>query len=291
VRLGAPFLLQTALPIVLRHLPPYRTGAAALPFGGRRLISFTDSRQGTARFAAKIQLETERDFVRSMLYHSVADRARPTDPHAREEVRHEIAQLEQAIKEKPSLAGLLTKTLAEKRAKLEAESASPLGRLTWHEAQSKLLADASFTQWLLPPLRDQTFGLHDRQLAELCLWREFFLRPRRQFSLETTGLLQLGYPNLIRVTSVPAVAAQCGVTLEEWRALAQVALDFHIRGRKSVAIPRDMLRWIGYPGVPTVVLAPGQAKTSLNQCPWPSTRTAVTRRSRPGAAARLCPQA
>jgi hypothetical protein len=122
--------------------------------------------------------------------------------------------------------------------------------------------------------------LHDRQLAELCLWREFFLRPRRQFSLETTGLLQLGYPNLTKLTSVPAVAAQCGVTPEEWRALAQVVLDFHIRGRKSVAIPRDMLRWIGYPGVPTVVLAPGQAKTSLNQCPWPSTRTAVTRRSR-----------
>ena len=76
------------------------------------------------------------------------------------------------------------------------------------------------------------------------------------------------------------VAAQQRVTLEEWRALVQVALDFHIRGRKSVAIPRDMLRWIGYPGVPTIVIAPGQAKTSHNQRLWPSARTAVTRRSR-----------
>ena len=50
VRLGAPFLLQTAIPIVLRHLPPYPQSASALPFDGRRLISFTDSRQGTARF-------------------------------------------------------------------------------------------------------------------------------------------------------------------------------------------------------------------------------------------------
>jgi len=98
VRLGAPFLLQTAIPIVLRHLPPYGTGASALPFNGRRLLSFTDSRQGTARFAAKMQLETERDFVRSLLYHSVADRARPTDRHEQEDLRHEITKLEQAIK-------------------------------------------------------------------------------------------------------------------------------------------------------------------------------------------------
>ena len=103
---------------------------------------------------------------------------------------------------------------------------------------------------------------------------------KRQFSLETIGLLQLGYPELAKITSVPAVAAQHGVTLEEWRALVQVTLDFHIRGSKSVAIPRDMLRWIGYPGVPTLIIAPGQTKNSPNQRLWPSARTAVTRRSR-----------
>src|SRR5207302_8877404 len=91
-------------------LPPYGTGASALPFDGRRLLSFTDSRQGTARFAAKMQLETERDFVRSLLYHSVADRARPTDCHEQEDLRHEIIKLEQAITTHPSLEALLAKT-------------------------------------------------------------------------------------------------------------------------------------------------------------------------------------
>lgn len=94
VRLGAPFLLQTAIPILLRHLPPYPKNASALPFDGRRLISFTDSRQGTARFAAKMQLETERDFVRSLLYHSVADRARQTDQQELAERQQRIIELE-----------------------------------------------------------------------------------------------------------------------------------------------------------------------------------------------------
>ena len=88
-------------------------------------LSFTDSRQGTARFAAKMQLETERDFVRSLLYHSVADRARPTDCHELDTLRHEIIKLEQAIKAKPSLEALLANTLAEKRAKFQAVGSLP----------------------------------------------------------------------------------------------------------------------------------------------------------------------
>ena len=115
VRLGAPFLLQTAIPIVLRHLTRDGKSASSLPFDGRRLSSFTDSRQGTARFAAKMQLETERDFVRSLLYHSIADRERPTDHQELDERRQKIIELAQVGKEKPTSA-VLAKVLAEERA-------------------------------------------------------------------------------------------------------------------------------------------------------------------------------
>ena len=280
LRLGAPFLLQTAIPILLRHLPRYSTRPTDLPFDGRRLISFTDSRQGTARFAAKIRLETERDFVRSLLYHSVADRARPPERKNLAELRQREDALKQAIEHSPSSASSLADMLAETRAELQRPSAPTLGRLSWHDAQNTLLSNPSFTHWLLPPLREQTFGLNDRQLAELCLWREFFQRPKRQLSLETLGLLRLGYPAVAETTEVPPVAAQCEVTLEEWRALVQVALDFHVRGRQSVAIPRDMLRWIGYPGKSTLAIEPGREKTNKDQQLWPSTRIPATRRSR-----------
>ena len=98
--------MQTAIPIVLRHLTPDGKSASSLPFDGRRLSSFTDSRQGTARFAAKMQLETERDFVRSLLYHSIADRERPTDHQELDERRQKIVELEQVVKEKPTSAVL-----------------------------------------------------------------------------------------------------------------------------------------------------------------------------------------
>src|SRR3546814_1325673 len=43
----------------------------ALPFDGRQLISFSDIRQGTARFAANIETNGERGFVRGFIYHAV----------------------------------------------------------------------------------------------------------------------------------------------------------------------------------------------------------------------------
>jgi hypothetical protein len=42
-----------------------------LPAEGRQLLSFTDSRQGTARFAANLQSNAERSFVRGAIYHAI----------------------------------------------------------------------------------------------------------------------------------------------------------------------------------------------------------------------------
>ena len=46
---------------------------AGLPMGGRRAITFSDSRQGTAGLAAKLQRDAERNLTRSFLYHAVQE--------------------------------------------------------------------------------------------------------------------------------------------------------------------------------------------------------------------------
>lgn len=64
LRFGAPFILGNVAPILLESVEPAKADAGE-PSAGRRLLSFTDSRQGTARMAAKLQIESERNFVRS----------------------------------------------------------------------------------------------------------------------------------------------------------------------------------------------------------------------------------
>ena len=64
--LGAPFYIANAVPTVLEFCPdPDKMDCEGrspeeLPGRGRKLITFTDSRQGTARMAVRMQQEAER---------------------------------------------------------------------------------------------------------------------------------------------------------------------------------------------------------------------------------------
>jgi DEAD/DEAH box helicase domain-containing protein len=58
-RVGAPFILGAGLPIALGAVSSDQA-AIDKPFSGRRLLTFTDARQGTARLSAKLQADAER---------------------------------------------------------------------------------------------------------------------------------------------------------------------------------------------------------------------------------------
>lgn len=280
VRVGAPFLLSTAIPVLLDAMPPLKASQEPRPLDGRRLISFTDSRQGTARFAAKLQQESERDHVRSLLYHHLAASAEKPNAEEIEQLQQTIKNLEPVVAANPALQPLLD----EQRGKLAQLTDPPIGRLTWQDAENKILSSEDFQRWLLPSLKELTFGLlaDERQLVRLCLLREFFVRPRRQFSLEGLGLVQLCYPKLDQAQlQLPAILQQRGVKPDEWRALLQVAVDYFIRsGNPAIAAPPDVIRWLGYPGRPSVLLAPGQLKGRKIQRAWPSVGSPQAKRNR-----------
>ena len=277
VRVGAPFLLGVAIPTLIDAMPPLTKGQEPRPLDGRRLITFTDSRQGTARFAAKLQQEGERDYVRSLLYHSLLASAQPVDPAQAQEIQMQIRALEPLVSGNPALSTVLE----QKRQELIKLETPPLGRLTWEEAENKLFGADDFHRWLLPALRELTFDqLSDRQLVKLCLLREFFLRPKRQFSLEGLGLVQLRYPALEKVDP-PVVMKQREVKPEEWRALLQVTIDNILRSSSPpVAATRDIVRWFGYASRSSVLLAPKKDKTKTIQRRWPSVSFPWAKRNR-----------
>jgi DEAD/DEAH box helicase domain-containing protein len=76
------------------------------PFEGRRLITFSDSRQGTARFAIKAQLDAERNHIRSVLYHYLASRREEVGANVKR-IRAEVEELERAAKASPILKPVL----------------------------------------------------------------------------------------------------------------------------------------------------------------------------------------
>src|SRR5690606_13641188 len=64
--LGMAFYSSNVLPEILRKADPHKS-PKNLPFDGRRLITFTDSRQGTAKMAIKVQQDSERTKIRSVI--------------------------------------------------------------------------------------------------------------------------------------------------------------------------------------------------------------------------------
>ena len=278
IRLGAPFFLGTAIPTLLEPLSPILGGQEARPLDGKRLITFTDSRQGTARFATKLQQESERNYVRSLLYHSLAAAVKPIDEGLIEKTQQELLALEPLAKTTPVLQGLVD----QKRQEFEKLKTPQPAQLTWEDAENKLLNSEDFMRWMLPAFKELTYEqLTDRQIVKLSLLREFFLRPKRLFSLEGLGLVQLYYPALEQQV-LPAIMKQRSVSKEDWQCLLQVAIDFILRaGGPAITAPRDISRWLGFPVRPMFMLPAGVAKNlPKRQRNWPSMASLQASRNR-----------
>jgi hypothetical protein len=95
-RIGAPYFLGSILPTLLEYAPDGEKPAMH-PSRGRRLLTFNDSRQGTARMAARLQQESERNRVRSLVYHMTLKHWKETAVHDGQDLKEQIEQLENGL--------------------------------------------------------------------------------------------------------------------------------------------------------------------------------------------------
>lgn len=268
-RLGAPFLLMQVIPTVLEFCPD---GDDALnkPLRGRRMITFTDSRQGTARMAATLQRDSERNSLRSAVYRSLAAAQTPANNLA--------PDLLQQIR---MLKGMNNPQLAPTIAMLEQQvAAESAPKVITFEALAKQLAmhDMDIWRWALSYYREINPAQFEGdagalELARLFLFREFSRRPKRGNSLETLGLVAVQYPKLDRVNVVPAqVLSHTLMSVEEWRQLLKVTLDFVVREMSCLEFSRDWQKWIGKKTVSAKFLSPESKDKAVGiYRRWPQT--------------------
>ncbi|WP_020561144.1 DEAD/DEAH box helicase [Thiofilum flexile] len=276
IRVGAPFMLGTAIPTLLEPLSPMK-GNEPRPLDGRRLITFTDSRQGTARFAAKLQQDSERDYVRSLIYHTLAFKGSENNStSAIKKLKSEILELESLSKN----SSIIKNILSEKKSELRKKENPALNKFSWIEMRNKLKGEDDFNRWLIPKLKKDTYGnLTDNEVYDFCLIREFFQIPRRQFSLENLGLAQLIYPAIDNI-DIPIIMKQKNISADIWKQLLYMAVNIIVRGNKSISLPSEWLRWFGYPGQPSTLVESNKKKTKPTQRSWPSAYTMQASKNR-----------
>ncbi|HAD28313.1 MAG TPA: hypothetical protein DCF96_06570 [Rhodobacteraceae bacterium] len=270
-RFGPAFFLATSLPSLLEILTqPMEQG---LPSGGRRAITFSDSRQGVARLAAKLQQDAERTLTLSYLWHRVNE-VQSGDP---EEVKNLEAQLAELgrLPDTPILEGIK----APKKARL-AELQGGSSAVPWEELVAGFSEQPDLKGFVGKIWRnrwiDKFFQEDPKNLAEMMLFRELMRRPRVQNNPETMGLARLVFLELeakARAMPLPDAVNAAGITREAWIGLAQAAVDFGFRQNLAVEMPHWMVGPVApKAGVLQSMVAPDTPKEDMhkNYRRWPT---------------------
>jgi ATP-dependent helicase YprA (DUF1998 family) len=275
---SAEFFLRTTIPTLLEYTTPAQTRENRRPAQGRRLLTFTDSRQGTARFALDLQLDAERNYIRSFIYHQLAATrlSASNGPSGADEIHKQVEALRAALRQHDD--PLLRSILVEKERQLAAATAPRVGQLSWNEMATLLAQQIELDHWLREHWRHLPLSdLSVIDLAHLALIREFARRPKRQNSLETLGLAALDYPNLRKAAAAPGAWKLRRRTEEEWVDFLKICVDFVVRAYTAIDFDRELLRWMGIPIRPKTIVGPHADGLAGPVVRWPTVRTSQGR--------------
>ena len=243
IRIAAPFSLSNIIPELLAAAPPDpKAQGDGVLMQGRRLLTFTDSRQGTARGAAKLYDASLRDYIRYVVPELLP---RPIIGSERNRIEERISVLEGrlTVDEGDSDDKNEWRTSLESlRQKLTGPSP-----LSWNEVKTRLAAQHAVEQTITPYFQDLMGAGTSVEVAHLLLLRELYRRPKRTNALETLGLVSLSYPGVEKIDEFQLSSpwVDVGGTLQDWKNFLKIYLDFQIRENACVNLSETQRHWIG----------------------------------------------
>jgi len=236
-RFSSSFFIGVSLSDIMEKLTKSANNPA-LPMGGRRALSFSDSRQGVARLAAKLQKGAERTLTRSFLYHAAQER-QGIDAAERQKLEKKLALFSGDPQSFADEIAAIKEKLADK------PKSVAWGSLISGLAGQKELKDFAAEVWQerIPRIKDEP-----ALLAEIFLLIELARRPNAQNNAETMGLLQLCFPDMEAYAkrNVPPVLQEAGISGAAYAGLAYAAIDYVFRSHKAISIKAELRPWV-YP--------------------------------------------
>lgn len=265
--LGMPFYTSVVVPTLLEHIPDGTPDELTKPMRGRTLLTFTDSRQGTARLAVKMQQYAERMRIRGLVYHQVQASVNTEEINT---IKATLKSLSYIADPDDNIQGLISK----QRARLDALAQNTV---TWDEMVSALSCEPDIKHHLINYYHDLAPASFSKQnLTNFCqflLAREFNRRPKRANSPETLGLTAVVYEGLDTITTIPDSWKAFSLTDTDWRDFLKICLDFYVRDDVYITISQDWLNWLGASIFPKYLLGPNNPAASQgNLKKWASYR-------------------
>lgn len=253
--LGVPFYSINLVPTILEYCAEVEKNKLDKPSRGKRLITFTDSRQGTAKMSIKMQQDAERSRLRGLVVKKLksAVESRSIIP---DELKGRMLGLDSMEKSKLKQNWGQLSALFDENTKQELETylqsedeIRPLAK-PWLEMVTEIAKElgqimVEENRRIAPEVFNSTES--SLRLARLLLLREFMRRPKNRNNLETQGLIKLVYPALEKVTNTPLYWEQRGLTLKDWKDFLKITLDFYVRDNFFIKIEDILRKWVGLP--------------------------------------------
>ncbi|MDM7861922.1 DEAD/DEAH box helicase [Alteromonas sp. ASW11-36] len=300
--LGAPFYATNAVPTVLEYCPDFerdekeknKEGPNSLPGRGRRLITFTDSRQGTAKISVSMQQEAERSHFRGVLVRELRkslESKMDLAPELLEKVKaYQSMPLEKMKELLPVIAQVNTgdaEALKTYISALEGGSQSKVQPkpMQWLELTGIVKSDNDIAHSMTIENRyldPEVFERSDAtKLSEMLLTREIARRPKFRNNIETQGLIKLVYPGIEAIDKTPEFWAEHKLSLRDWKDYLKVCMDFFVRENTYVAVNDEWSRWIGMHFYPKFLIDPDSKDEDENRIKkWPLVKTGNKRQQR-----------
>lgn len=240
-RASATFMGRLLAPIVLENAEPSEDkNDVDILYEGRKYITFTDSRQNTARSAMSLNQDVERNWIRSAIYHKLSEiRLEDFNPEGGLSASEE--ETYNALKVLPSLPATLKEMLDKLEEKRKGQAYPKTKPASWDELERSLEKSEDLKRMFKHLGEARLSGARSGQdnnplnyLRALYV-DQFGWIPKHSNSLETLGLVKLVYPTL-KKAKVPDKLGERGFTDDDWKDYLKICLDYYIRGNRHYAI-------------------------------------------------------
>jgi ATP-dependent helicase YprA (DUF1998 family)/rubrerythrin len=245
--LGAPFFIGNTMPILLDACSVDDSQPSSdIPYEGRKLITFSDSRQGTARIAVKIQQESERAVLRTQVVSETNKQIQVPKFSEEDKKKYEELKILLDSQQYPTMKA----DFEDQFSKLEFKKSGKLDvtPIHWHDAV-KSISDNNqdIRRWIIDSYKRLDESSDNKNIAEMLLLREFARRPKNQNSLETLGFVSVQYPAINKLERIPETVNRLNlsINLEDWKALLKLILDFYFREKTIANIDKSQTKWMG----------------------------------------------
>ena len=231
-RISSAFTNRILSDIVLDQTQNIKKITADTLYKGKKYISFTDSRQGTAKIAALINIDAESNWIRYQSYHFLLKKLSENQENTSveellERRAYHVTQLETA----PAFAKQdIERNIKELSNRIDAEGGQSLykSRSNWNEIINFIETKEEFKTLFNKAAKGDNFVTQGETYAKSLLFDQFSKRLQRERSLENLGLVNIVYPSLENQT-LPAIAKILKITKDEWSDLLKIAADYIVR--------------------------------------------------------------